>query len=150
MDILTRPYRSEDRDACLGLFDANVPNFFAAAEREEYASDLAAVDGVRAHYLLLVQDGRVLAAGGLWRGAGGVARLVWGIVAPEWQGQGLGRRLVAERLRIAAGVAGLRQVDLTTSPATQGFYARLGFSVTRVVPDGLAPGLDAVDMTHRP
>jgi hypothetical protein len=37
-----REYTTGDRDACLAVFDSNVPRFFTPAEREEYAAFLDA------------------------------------------------------------------------------------------------------------
>ncbi len=35
-----RPYQTADREACLGLFDANCPEFFAPNERADYVAFL--------------------------------------------------------------------------------------------------------------
>lgn len=49
-------------------------------------------------------------------------------VAATWQGQGVGRRLVDEVLRVMAG-AGARVVELHSREEAVGFYERLGFMV---------------------
>ena len=57
-----RPYTSADREACLAIFDANSPTFFAPNERADYVSFLGAVpDG----YEVCEVVGRVVAAFGL-------------------------------------------------------------------------------------
>ena len=42
-DVLTRPYVATDLTACLAVFDGNVPDFFAPAEREEFRAYLLAL-----------------------------------------------------------------------------------------------------------
>ncbi|MDB5218237.1 MAG: family N-acetyltransferase, partial [Myxococcaceae bacterium] len=42
--MLLRPYEPADRDACLVVFDSNVPAFFAPHEREGFASFLGDLD----------------------------------------------------------------------------------------------------------
>ena len=55
-----RPYQAADRDACLALFDANCPAFFAPNERGDYAAFLA--DG--GDYHVALSGGRIVGAEG--------------------------------------------------------------------------------------
>lgn len=146
-EIVTRPYASTDLLACLAVFDGNVPDFFAPAERAEFQAHLRALPEPAPDYLVLTHAGGVVGCGGVSLGGQhGDARLVWGMVAPEWHGRGLGHRLLQERLVLARGFAGLRTVSLSTSQHTRGFYERAGFILTGVVPDGFGAGLDQCDM----
>ena len=57
-------------------------------------------------------------------------------VHPDWQGQGLGRRLIAQA-EVLARAAGLGEVRLLTNPAFVGnvaFYQGLGFQIDREEP----------------
>ena len=77
-----------------------------------------------AGYAVAEVDGRVVAATGIEiHGADGLLRSA--IVAPEWQGRGIGRRLAEERLSWAARHA-LRAVYLLTTTAA-GYFPRVGF-----------------------
>jgi ribosomal protein S18 acetylase RimI-like enzyme len=139
-EITFRPYAPADRDPCLVLFDGNVPRFFAAHERGDFARFLDALPGP---YLVAVQGGRVVACGGYaMNGDSGDGALCWGMVAPELHGEGLGKRLLVERLRRLAADPAVRRIVLETSQHTAGFFERLGFVVTEVDPDGFAPGID--------
>lgn len=60
--------------------------------------------------------------------------------------QGLGRELALARLHQAESDPSIDRIALSTSQHTQGFYAGLGFQVTRIVPDGHGAGIDAVEM----
>lgn len=145
--IRIRPFRPADRDACLSIFDGNVPRFFAADERAEFADylDLARdASFPTPPYLVMMRGGRIVGCGGIGM-AGDTATLDWGMVAADCHGTGLGRRLTEARLAMAVQ-AGARIVRLATSQHTQGFYARLGFVPHRVTPDGFGPGLDRIDM----
>ena len=146
-DVLTRPYVATDLTACLAVFDGNVPDFFAPAEREEFRAHLLAVPDAAPAYLVLSHAGAVVACGGVTAGdKQGDARLVWGMVARDWHRRGLGRRLLRERLALARGLLGLRTESLSTSQHTRGFYEAEGFVLTGVVPDGFGAGLDQCDM----
>lgn len=140
-----RAYTPEDREACLAVFDSNVPEFFVEAEREEFAAFLDALPGP---YLVIEDEaGAVVACGGYAvTPETGTADLCWGMAARRLHGTGLGNRLLAERLRRVHADPRARAVALNTSQLTRGFYERLGFVTERVVPDGYAPGLDRCDM----
>ncbi len=141
-----RPYQVADANACLSLFDSNVPEYFAPAERADFEQFLER-DAQSCAYQLIEQDGRVVACGGLAIRPDGVAGFCWGMVERSLQRRGLGRQLSLARLQQARQNPNAKRVELSTSQHTQDFYARLGFSVTRVVVDGHGPGLDAVEMT---
>lgn len=146
-----REYTPADRDACLAVFDSNVPRFFVPPEREEFVAFLAALPGP---YLVIEGDsGEVVGCGGYAMEPGtNDAHLCWGMIDQARHGTGLGRLLLdarLERVRAdAADAAGgsIEAVALHTSQHTRGFYERRGFHVERVTPDGYAPGLDRCDM----
>lgn len=146
-EVLTRPYAPTDLTACLAVFDGNVPDFFADAEREEFRAHLLALPDAAPAYLVMTVAGTAVGCSGVTAGdMQGDARLVWGMVARDWHGRGLGRRLLQERLVLARGLAGVSTVSLSTSQHTRGFYERAGFVLTGVVRDGFGAGLDQCDM----
>ena len=143
-----RDYTSDDRDACLAVFDSNVPRFFVPREREEFAAFLDALPGP---YFVVEDDtGAVVGCGGYAVEPGTKdAHLCWGIAARGRHGTGLGRLLLdarLERVRADAADGSIEAIALDTSQHTRGFYERRGFRVERVTPDGYAPGLDRCDM----
>lgn len=142
---LFRPFRPDDITACLAIFDGNCPRFFAPSEREEFAAFLTAPHPADAPYLVLEDEGDILACGGI-AVSGPDAHLTWGMVARDRHGQRLGTRLTEARLALARTLPGVERLILSTSQHTQGFYAGFGFAVTAHTPDGFGPGLDRVDM----
>lgn len=142
--IPSRPYTSTDRTACLGIFDGNVPTFFAPQERAEFRQFLDACDS-GAPYLVLAQNGRVVACGGL-QTTGHSAALAWGMVDRALHGHGLGTQLTKTRLALARSLPNLAEVTLAPSQHPRGFYESFGFAVTKVTPGGFGPGLDRCDM----
>lgn len=147
---ISRPYRHEDFDACLSIFDGNVPGFFSMDERAEFATFLAEVDPETSPYIVLVLDGFVVACGGLSLDPNkGAASLSWGMVDRAYHGRGLGTRLTEERMKLARSSAQIAELVLATSQHAVGFYRRHGFAVVKVTPDGFAPGMDRYDMRLR-
>ena len=138
---MIRLYTPADREACLSIFDSNVPRFFASDERELFVTFL---DRFKATYLVLCAlDGVVIGCGGMTvRSDGRTAILRWGMVHAAQQRRGLGRDLTLARLRLAVADPAVAQIVLYTTGMTAGFYRTLGFADTEIVPDHYAPGLD--------
>jgi len=139
-----RAFTAADAPACLAIFDGNVPRFFGAHERADFATYLQQ-PARAADYLVIERDDRVVACGGLAMDEALTAAFCWGMVDYTVHRQGLGSELAHARLQ-QARAHGARRVVLSTSQHTCGFYAALGFGITRIVTDGHGPGLDAVDM----
>lgn len=146
--ITQRPYALTDHVACLAIFDANTPRFFATTERSDFTDHLQTCGGPDSPYLVLRQNSAILACGGLHREQGSTSvALTWGMVHPARHGQGIGQRLLDARLALARSLPDLHSLTLSTSQHTSGFYSRAGFTVTAITKDGLTPGLDRWDMT---
>lgn len=143
-----RPYCRSDVTACLSIFDSNVPTYFAPEERSDFERFLRE-QAMDCAFLVIERDGSLVACGGLSRRGDGSAGFCWGMVKRALHRQGLGRELALARLRQAETDPAINRITLSTSQHTQGFYAGLGFQVTRVVPDGHGAGIDAVEMERR-
>lgn len=75
-----------------------------------------------------------------------VVVLCWGMVRHDLHGSGIGRQLLAKRLRRIASESQFCLVRIETMQYSRGFFERSGFAVERAVPDGFAPGFDLVEM----
>lgn len=138
-----RPFKPSDRDACLAVFDSNVPDDFRAFERAGFESFLNAPRGP---YFVLVDAGTVLGCGGYAVDSHGVASLCWGMIRSDRHGKGLGRMLLRERLRFVAADETLGAARLETSHRAAGFFQKLGFELQEREPDGIDEGLDRCEM----
>lgn len=123
-----RPYTPADREACLQVFDSNVPRYFDPAERADFALFL---DTPPCPYFAMEHEGAVVGCGGYGiEPDGKAAALAWGMVRADLHGQGLGRFLLMYRLREIGKAGRVELVRLHTTPAACGFYEKLGFRVT--------------------
>ena len=146
-----RTYTAVDRAACLALFDGNVPEYFLAIERAEYATF---VDDERNRPYFVLEDecdgGRIVGCGGyLLVEKGREAWLSWGMVARDRHRQGLGRMLLLARLHRLCRLGSVRLVRIDTTQHSRGFFERHGFAAEHVTEPGYGPGMHRVDMTLR-
>ncbi len=140
-------YRPARQAACLALFDANCPAFFAPNERPDYEAFLDRAGG--AYTLATLGDHLAGAFGLMPAGAPGRAHLNWILLHPDRQGAGLGRAIMAEATR-QAQTLGAGQVDIAASQHSAPFFARFGAEEVGSMPDGWGPGMHRIDMVWRP
>ncbi|WP_164119174.1 GNAT family N-acetyltransferase [Sphingorhabdus sp. Alg239-R122] len=138
-----REYKIADASACLALFDANTPPYFDPSERPLFAKFLENPEG---HYFVLKQGGEISGCGGYRSFENGQAVFTWGMVAPDYHGAGLGRKLTEHRLGIIAAEGSYTGVRVHTSPMIEPFFNHMGFVTLRTQKDGFAPSMDKVYM----
>ncbi len=141
-----RPYMLSDKEACLALFDINVPDFFDATERSDFAVFLDSPGG---EYFVIQRDGTVIGCGGFAKEDRGQARFTWGMVDRNCHGEGLGRLLAEYRLQAIEDAGDFSEVELFTTQIVAPFFARFGFVSQGVEKDGFAPGMDKVQMIRK-
>jgi hypothetical protein len=119
-----RRYRPEDREACLSLFEGNMPLFFVKPEQALFEAFLGELPGP----YLVVEDssGRLVACGGLALEGAGDVRLCWGIVRAERHREGIGTFLVRVRLALACRLPGIHRVSTKTWDGNVTFFEREG------------------------
>jgi N-acetylglutamate synthase-like GNAT family acetyltransferase len=141
-----RTYSSNDKEACLKIFDSNVPSGYVSAhERTEYESFLDHLPGL---YLVVEYENEIVACGGFapHKSESGTATLCWGMVTQKRHRSGIGRVLLIERLNRLSEDTSARVVIANTSQYSCGFFARMGFATARVVQDGICQGIDLHEM----
>lgn len=140
--VAFRPYTIADKETCLGLFDANCPEFFASNERAGY---LRFLEGSPANYDVCFIEGEVGGAFGLMGSGASRQVLVWIMLNPQFQGLGVGRSMM-ERVAALAASQGIQVVDIAASHKSAPFFARFGAVSITVIRDGWGPGMHRVDM----
>jgi GNAT superfamily N-acetyltransferase len=145
MDL--RPYLHPDRAACLGVFESNVPEYFAPAERSLFEAFL---DDPDCPYFVMEHDDAIVGCGGYALAQqDGIASMVWGMVRRDSHKLGLGRFLLLYRLREIGKTGGIQMVRLDTSQKAEPFFRKQGFKATGLIKDGYGPGLDRVEMVMK-
>lgn len=144
--LVVRTFTRADFDACLRVFESNLPKYFAESERAEFVDFLGAHE---CEYLVVEVNGAVRACGGS-DVQDGIGRLCWGMVEKSHHRSALGSALLAYRLNsLFLGAPKLQQIQLDTSQHSAAFFERFGFKVQGSVPNGFGEGLDCLAMALR-
>ena len=141
--VTLRDYRASDIDACLAIFDANCPQFFAPNERGDYCEFLQRSPP---GYMVATFDGLVVGAFGVAvEQKQRSARLNWIMIDPSSHGLGVGSIMMRRALETAVESAAA-DLAIAASQYSAGFFARFGAGEIRRTADGWGPGMDRVDM----
>ena len=141
-NISFRPYCTADKQVCLGIFDANCPEFFAPNEREDYREFLGSGSE---DYEVCEINGRVLGAFGICGDGKNVKTLSWILLDPQTQGIGVGSRIMQRVIQLCRE-SGVRKLTIAASQKSAPFFTRFGASTTSITSDGWGPGMHRVDM----
>ena len=141
-NIAFRPYRREDYNACIDIFDANCPVYLAPNERKDYESFLeSAPEG----YEVCEVDGHVRGVFGLFGNRTNEKRLNWIMVDSKTHGMGIGARIMERVIQLGRN-SETTVIGLSTSQKVAPFFEKYGATTTSMTKDGHGPGIDRVDM----
>jgi GNAT superfamily N-acetyltransferase len=140
--ISFRPYTSLDQQACLVLFDANCPQYFAPNERGDYAAFL---DHAPQSYEVALVASRVAGAYGLTIDHTGNHRLNWILLDPDVRGMGIGSTMMS-RVAAQAKALGCKRIKIAASHLSAPFFVRFGAIIVAETEHGWGPGMHRHDM----
>ena len=144
-NVAFRSYLPGDKEACLNLFDANCPEFFAPNERTDYQRFLEANPN---SYELCFGESVVVGAFGLMGDDAHCRDLNWILLSPSSQGLGIGAAIM-ERVVLDARESAVRVINIAASHKSAPFFAKFGANEVTVSDNGWGPGIHRVDMELR-
>jgi ribosomal-protein-alanine N-acetyltransferase len=143
--MIISPYKPEDQPATLDLLRANIPQYFAPEEYEDFVTYL---EQKQEDYFIGKAKGKVVAAGGInYFPDTRSARISWDMIHPDYHGRGLGRQLLAHRLLRLQQHPAVDTVTVRTSQLAHGFYAKAGFKLIHQEVNFWAPGFHLYEMS---
>lgn len=101
------------------------------------------------HYYVVSYNGAVVGCGGFnFSKDKSVGIISWDILHPDYQGKGLGSKLLNFRVARLRELAHIQAISVRTSQLVYRFYEKLGFKLLEVVKDYWAPGYDMYRMEY--
>jgi GNAT superfamily N-acetyltransferase len=143
MDV--RSYKRNDQDACVAIFESNMPDYFDPHDRADLISFLDELPGP--YYVCVLAGRGICACGGYYiQAEAKLAALTWGMVHRDLHRHGLGRHMLEYRLSEIRAIPGIRTVRARTTQITEDFFRRCGFVPSSQKIGGFGPGHDFVDL----
>jgi N-acetylglutamate synthase-like GNAT family acetyltransferase len=130
-----RELRDEDFTTCEAIYRANEALTIPAGYSEEFSEWLR---NRRATIVVVEANGVIVAFGGVSisrKERVDLAFLTYGVVHPDYQGQGYGTLLLLARLRILPKPVKRWTVMMTTTDTSKHFFSRFGFRFFKAFPD---------------
>ncbi|MCW3467121.1 GNAT family N-acetyltransferase [Chitinophaga nivalis] len=147
-DIEIRPYTATDKFDVLTLLQLNTPRFFSPEEEEDLIHYL---DHEAEQYFVVTRHYQIIGAGGInLTDNNQTGKISWDFLHPDFQGKGIGSRLLQYRIEKLKAVAGIKTIRVRTSQLAYGFYEKNGFVLQEITKDYWAKGYDMYDMIYRP
>jgi ribosomal-protein-alanine N-acetyltransferase len=125
--VTFRAYTARDFDSCVAIHDANAPGRFPTDSRPGFLKYLS----LSPRGLIVAEhEAAVVGFGGVMSYGGSMHHLVYGIIAPQFHGKGIGSTLTLLRLLKIADDPGLKFAYIHALNSSISFYQRFGFSET--------------------
>lgn len=157
-DIHIRDYKPADRNACIAIFNSNVPKFLTVEELTYFETWLNGQDEGKegydnakaAYYYVAERENVVVGCGGFYIAREeSVARMAWGMVENSLHKKGIGKVLLTYRFKAIEALHPECVISLDTSQHSYSFFEKFGFVTTKVQKDFYTLGMDRYDMVKK-
>ncbi|CAH0995708.1 hypothetical protein EMA8858_01833 [Emticicia aquatica] len=139
-----RKYQHSDRKSIIDLLRQNTPTYFAPSEESDLNDFL---DNHLENYFVVEVENEVLACGGFNTSEDEkIIRISWDIVHPQFQGKGLGSKLIKFRIQKIKEIKNIEIIVVRTSQLVYQFYEKFGFELKEIVRNFWADGFDLYHM----
>ena len=138
--MMIRTYKPEYQDALIELIQLNTPTYF---DKEEEADFKTYLKKGTEDYFVILQNKKPIACGGInYEPKTKTAIISWDIVHPDFQGKGVGKKLLLFRINKIKAMNLYPQIIVRTSQFTFKFYETFGFKLVEYTKDYWAKGID--------
>ncbi len=137
---MIRQYKISDRPELIEIFKLNTPAYFDPKEindLEEY------LDQNSDTYFTVEYENKIIGGAGYQiTDNNSIGRITWIFFHPDYSGHGYGRQAVGHCLTILKSNPKLKKLIVTTSQLAYKFFAKFGYTLTRIEKDYWGIGLD--------
>lgn len=139
-----RLFREEDKMTLIELLKKNIPTHFAESELQDF---IDYIKNELERYYVAEIDGNIVGGGGInFLPALKLAKISWDFIDPDFQGRGIGQKLLQHRLDVLKSMPEIQDIQVRTSQLAYRFYEKSGFLLQDVKKDHWATGFDLYDM----
>ncbi len=139
-----REYTEADKPELLDILKMNIPKYFVEKEYDDYSNYL---DERIEKYFVILSDDKIVGGGGL-NFEIPAAVISWDNINPEYQGKGVGNKLLQHRISYVSRMKNIIKINVRTSQKTYRFYQKNGFQLKKTIKDYWAEGFDLYYMEY--
>ncbi|MBW7469364.1 N-acetylglutamate synthase-like GNAT family acetyltransferase [Pontibacter aydingkolensis] len=141
---MIRLYTEKDKVEVIELLRLNTPLYFAPEEESDLIHYL---NHEIEDYFVVEENGRIVGSGGInYFPDAGLTRISWDIIHPEFQGKGIGKKLLLHRIAKIKSNPSINLIQVRTTQLVYKFYGKAGFRLETTEKDFWAKGLDLYQM----
>lgn len=154
--MIIRPYKEDDKQRCLEIFESNCPDFFDPNELDQFkfwldhqVSNIPCYGNSEKDYYSILetkQDGIIGCGGFYFFKDKSVAQLAWGMINRNFHHQGYGTALYNYRRELILKLKPNALISLGTSQHTYAFFEKMGFQITKITEKGYGEFIHKYDM----
>lgn len=140
-----RFYQNQDKEELIKLIQLNIPTYFEESEEKEFVDYL---EKYKEDYFVIndKSTNQILGCGGInYFFDENLARISWDIIDPNFQGQGIGKKLLLHRINHIQS-KNIKTIVVRTSQFAYKFYQKVGFELEKTEKDFWAKGFDLYQM----
>jgi len=139
------PYQSSHFDKLMNIIRANTPPYFDESEIPQFEKYLREE---LEDYFTVFHNEKIVGCGGLnYEENNTVACISWGMIHPEYHGQGFGTKLTQHRIQHVKNTnPNIKKIIVRTSQHTHKFYNKHGFELLKTEDNYWAEGLHLYHM----
>lgn len=138
----------KDVNPLLDILRLNIPKYFHESELKAYHNYL---EHEIEDYFVLSLNEKVIGGGGInYLHAEKEARISWDVIHTQYQGKGLGKKLLTYRLNQITHYFPEYSIIVRTSQFASGFYEKNHFKIQYREKDFWAEGFDLIQMKFIP
>ncbi len=142
---MIRPYTPKDKSQLISLIRLNTPRYFDQAEEQGLKYYL---DNETEDYFVEDEGGEIIGCGGInYQDDKKTAIISWDIIRPDYQGKGIGKKLLFYRIDKIKKNKTISQIIVRTSQHTDKFYEKCGFKLDQIEKNYWAKGFDLYQMS---
>lgn len=141
---MIRKYATKDKSQAIELLRKNTPEYFDASEETDYKNYL---ENEVEDYFVYEEDSKIIGVGGInYFPEEKLARISWDMIDPNYQGKGIGKKIVQHRINHLNNNPTIELIVVRTTQLVYKFYEKMGFELEKVEKDFWAKNYDLYQM----
>jgi len=137
---MIRRFINKDKREVIELIKHHIPEYFDKSEEHDFKNYL---ENEIQDYFVFEDNLKIIGCGGInYFTKERIARISWDIIHPDFQGKGIGKKLLLYRIKHIKETGAADYIVVRTTQLVYKFYQTIGFKLEKIEKDYWAKGYD--------